>query len=212
MRLLMALFLPWLVMVAQANAQSDNKESQKVASESIMTLRKLVNERNYKAMGFESPDEVSAVALGEPIRVFIVRLDHLREYQPGGDPNKLLIDGDKIIYPFTVKEQVRSSVVVEKVNETWNATNFGGPNLIKILANIRKNNSDSTGIPLSSYIAVQVPALNLYFLGNRTDNELMLTPLLDDPSFEFKAGRTVPAKDVFSAILPSAKEHNGLPR
>ena len=212
MRLLIALLLPLLVMIAQANAQSDNKESQKVAFESIMTFRKLVNEQNYKAMGFESLDEVSTAALGEPIRVFLVRLDQLREYQPGSDPNKLLIDSDKVIYPVTVKEQVRSSIVVEKVNETWKTTNFGGPNLIKILANIRKNTSDSSGLPISSYFAVQVPSLNLYFVGHRTDNELMLTPLLDDPSFEFKAGRTTPAKDVFSAILPSAKEHSGLPR
>ncbi|MBE7446943.1 MAG: hypothetical protein HS132_17665 [Planctomycetia bacterium] len=212
MHLLITLLFTVLVMIAQANAQSDNTEPQKVASESIVTLRKLVNEQNYKAMGFESPDEVSTVALGEPIRVFLVRLDQLREYQPGSDPNKLLIDGDKIIYPFTVKEQVRSSVVVEKINEAWNATNFGGPHLIKILANIRKNTSDSTGLPISSYFAVQVAALNLYFVGHRTDNELMLTPLLDDPGFEFKAGRTMPAKDVFSAILPSAREHNGLPR
>ena len=56
MRLLMALLLPWLVMIAHANAQSDNNESQKVASESIVTLRKLVNGQNYKAMGFESLD------------------------------------------------------------------------------------------------------------------------------------------------------------
>src|SRR5574337_253632 len=78
MRLLMALLLTLVVMIAQANAQSDNKESQKVASESIVTLRKLVNEQNYKAMGFESLDEVSAVDLGEHIRVFLVRLDQLR--------------------------------------------------------------------------------------------------------------------------------------
>jgi hypothetical protein len=51
-------------MIAHANAQSDNNESQKVASESIVTLRKLVNGQNYKAMGFESLDKVSAVALG----------------------------------------------------------------------------------------------------------------------------------------------------
>ncbi|WP_143299280.1 hypothetical protein [Candidatus Brocadia sapporoensis] len=208
----MALLLPWLVMIAHANAQSDNNESQKVASESMVTLRKLVNGQNYKAMGFESLDKVSAVALGEPIRVFLVQLDQLREYKPGSDSNKLLIDADKIIYPFTAREQIRSSVVVEKIQGAWNATNFGGPHLIKILANIRRNASDSTGIPVSSYIAVQVPALNLYFIGHCTDKELMLTPLLDDPSFGFKAGRTISAIDVFTAILPSVKEHNGLPR
>ncbi|MBW7899811.1 MAG: hypothetical protein H3C25_13820 [Candidatus Brocadia sapporoensis] len=73
---------------------------------------------------------------GEPIRVFLVQLDQLREYKPGSDSNKLLIDADKIIYPFTVREQIRSLVVVEKIQEAWNATNFGGHHLIKILANI----------------------------------------------------------------------------
>ncbi|OQZ04018.1 MAG: hypothetical protein B6D34_05310 [Candidatus Brocadia sp. UTAMX1] len=212
MRIIMALLLPLIVMIAEANAQSDNREAQKVASESIVTLRKLVNGQNYKALGFESLDEVSAVALGEPIRVFFIRLDQLQEYKPEADPSKLLIDANKIIYPFTIREQIRSSVVVEKVNEAWNATNFGGSHLIKILTDVRKNITDSTGLRISSFFAVQIPALNLYFVGYRTDNELMLIPIYDDLSFQFKAGRTMLAKDVFSAILPSAKEHNGLPR
>lgn len=214
MRILITLLATVFIMFSQANAQEKPlplEEIQKVASEALVTFNELVTKENYTVMGFESLSEVRAASLGEHLRVFMVRLDQLQKYQPGSDSNEILSGGDIVIYPVTVEEQVRSSIVVAKAKERWNATSFGGSNQVKMLTKVRKADSDSTGLPISSYFVVQVPSLNLYFIAHRADEVLMLTPLLDDPSYGFKAGFTMPADKVFEAILPAAKRHDGLP-
>lgn len=218
MRYLIPILAAAFMMFSQANAQEKRKiealpleKIQKVASEALRTFSELVTEKNYQAIGFESPGEVPAASLGEPLRFFMVRLDHLQKYQPGSDPNKILSGGERVIYPVTVEEQPRSSIVVEKMKEQWEATSFGGPNLVKMLTKVREDSSNATRLPISSYFAVQVPALNLYFIAHRIHEMLMLTPLLDDPSYGFKAGVTMPADKVFVTILPAAREHEGLP-
>ncbi|GAG68241.1 unnamed protein product, partial [marine sediment metagenome] len=97
----------------------------------------------------------------------MVRLDKLQKYEPQSDPNKILDTVYQVIYPVKVEKNVRSSIVVEKMKEQWEATSFGGPNLIKMLTKVRKDNSDSTKLPISSYFVVQVPALNLNFIAHR---------------------------------------------
>jgi hypothetical protein len=58
---------------------------------------------------------------------------------------------------------------------------------------------------------VHVLPFNLYFVGSRSDNGLMLTPLADYSSFNLKSGATLSADEVFSALAPFAKNYNGLP-
>lgn len=219
MRILITIFAVLLMLYSHTSAQEGRRFAQlpdknltKVGSEALRVFSDMITEQNYKAMGFESRDEVSAASLGDPMRVFMVRLDHLQNYQVGSDPAILLGAGDQIIYPIMVDGQVRSSIVVEKVNEQWSATSFGSPNFVKMIAKVRKANADSTQVQISSYFIVEVAALNLYFLARKTDNELVFIPLLDDPNYEFKAGSVMSAKRAFEVILPAANAHDGLPR
>lgn len=216
MRVFITLLAVVCLMMSQATAQKYRlplKEIQKVASESLATFSKLVKkQKNYREMGFTSPDEVRIATLGEPMRVFMVRLDQLRNYQPGSDPNRLLSGGDHVIYPVEVEGHVRSSVIIGKTKGQWKAVSFGSPNLVKMLSTVRKENSDAAGLPTFSYFVVHVPALNLYFIAHRINEVLLFTPLLDDPRYKFKAGATMLADRTFEAILPAAKAHDGLPR
>ena len=216
MRILIAILAAFFVMLSQVNAEQYRlplKELENKASESLATLSKLVTkQKNYREMGFESLNELKRMNIGEPLQVFIVRLDHLKEYKKGGDPNKMLSGGNHVIYPVLVNKQVRSSVTIAEVEKNWRAVSFGNPTVVKLLTKIRMDSAETNRLPLSSYFIVRVPALNFYFLGYRIDNKLMLTPLLDDPRFEFKTGVSKSADKVFTTILPAAKEHDGLPR
>lgn len=187
------------------------ESAQAAASQSLSAFRGLVTADNYKEMGFDSPNEVSSAALGEPIQVFTVALDRLSEYQQGTDPDQLLVDANRVIFPVNVKDEVRSSIVVESAGGKWSTTSYGAPNLVKLLAKTRRSGSEAGKSPLSSFFAVQVPALNLYFIGSRVDNKLMLTPVLDDTSYNFRAGATMPATDVFVSLAAAAKRHSGFP-
>jgi hypothetical protein len=179
--------------------------SRQAASQGLETLRKLVNADNYRSMGFESLDEVRSASLGDPLHIYRVRLDQLREYEPGGDPEKLLSDIGQDLYPVSVAGAVRSSVLIEKKGGQWSAVSFGGANLVKVLGQRLADNSTTSKVAAASYFEVHVAALNMYFLGYRQESRLMLVPLIDDAKLKFTAGMPVPAAEVFAALVPAAK-------
>jgi hypothetical protein len=179
--------------------------SGEAASSGLATLRKLVNANNYRSMGFESQDEVNSGSLGDPLHVFLVRLDLLRQFQPGGDPEKLLSDIGEELYPVLVNGAPRSAVVVEKQSEQWSPVSYGGTNLVKALAQRRAGNSAMVRAAAPTYFEVHVAALNMYFLGYRQETKLMLIPLVDDPKYKFVAGTPVLAADAFTALVPAAQ-------
>jgi hypothetical protein len=200
------------VAVAQEVDPSVLKETAGVASRSLELLSKLATSQGPKTFGFESAKEVSEVKLGDPIGVFMVQLDDLGNYQAGTDPNKLLKPINKVIYPLLAREQVRSSIVVQKTDESWQATDFGGLNLIKLLTQARQKSGAKSRTPPGSCFAIQIPALNAYFIGYRDrEKKLMLSSVIDDPTLELSAEETLPAEEVFRKLAPIAKKHNGLP-
>jgi hypothetical protein len=184
------------------------------ANQGLDTFRTLVTQENYQALGFTSPDEVKQAVLGEPLKVFRIPLDQLKQYDlntassAGNNPEKLLVDVSQSIYPVIVENQVRSSISVEQSGSSgssggnWSPTDFGSPSLIEALSKARQNKDD---------FVVQVPALNLYFVARRSDSGLLLTPITDDPSLRFTAGQPMPIQDVLTIIQPVAKQTNDLP-
>ena len=181
------------------------------ALEALETLKKLITEENYKQMGFESLDEVAFATLGEPIQDFMVRLDHLKKYQKGSDPNKMLSATNLLVYPVLVRGQVRSSIKGVVEEGTWKSVSFGEPNYIKMVMSQLKKQSEEQKLPSSSFFIVRVPAFNLVFLGHRAEKELMLTPIMDIPEFRFKAGVSMSADTIFATLAPAAEKHEGLP-
>ena len=71
--------------------------------------------------------------------------------------------------------------------------------------------SDATRLALTSYFVLEVPALNAYFIAQRSENKLMLTAVLNDATLKLEAGQTSPAAEVFEKLAPIAKAYNGLP-
>jgi hypothetical protein len=179
--------------------------SGEAASNGLATLRKLVNANNYRSMGFESQDEVNSASLGERLPVFLVRLDQLREFQSGGDPEKLLNDIGEELYPVLVNGATRSAVLVQKQGAQWAPVSYGGANLVKALGQRRSENSALLKTAAPPYFEVHVAALNIYFLGYRQESRLLLVPLADDPRYKFTAGTPLPAADALAALVPAAK-------
>jgi hypothetical protein len=184
---------------------------QPIAKQALVTLDKLVTEKNYKSMGFGELGEVKEVKLDEPIQVFMVGLENLKNYETGSDPEKLIVGGNRLIYPVLVQEKTRTSIEFEKVDNDWQATAFGGSNLINQLNSVRALLMKDQNLGISSFFAVHIPSLNLYFMAHKSEDELILTPILEDPGYGFEKGKPMPALKVFEILLPAAKDHNGLP-
>lgn len=179
-----------------------SKSPGEAAEQGLVTFPALITEENYAVMGFGSVEEVASARLGEPLQVFYVPLNQLKEYQPGSDVESLLVNSDRVYYPVNVDEQLRSTIVVSGTNDDWRATEYGNPNLMRALAEVREGGEE---------FVVWVPALNLYFIGFRSDDILFLTPIQSDTKFKFRAGGTLSAEEVFARIQPAAEDQEDVP-
>jgi hypothetical protein len=145
------------------------------AARGLTTLRKLATEETYEDLGFESLSEVERGSLAPSFRVFFVRLDSLRDFSQSDDARRLLIDAKRYVYPVMVEGNPRSAITVELLNNRWEAVGFGGGGLIAEYAKLRMM---KTGEKSEEFVAVQVPAMQLNFLGQGVGgSELLLTPL-----------------------------------
>jgi hypothetical protein len=179
-----------------------SSQPQAAASDALGVLRKLINEQNYKGMGFDSVDEVKQAELAPPLDVYNIGLDQLRAYKVGENADSLLTKTSETIYPVAVNGQVKSSVTIVKKNEGYQPSSFGNAPIVKDLTRYRKEESD---------FAVRVPALNMYFLARHVENHLLLTPIVEDPRLKLHAGEAVPAETVLEQLVPIANAYNGLP-
>ena len=182
-------------------------DAQSAANQALVTFRKLVNAQNYKELGFESADEVANASLGAPLSTAMVNLEQLKAYKAGDDPNRLLNNLDKVYYPVAVQNAVRSTITVEQLNGRWRATGFGPANLAKQIDSARKIAANAN----AQQQLVHVAPFNLYFVANRVEGKLMLTPVADYSTYNLKAGATLSADQVFNALVPFAQQYNGLP-
>lgn len=178
----------------------------------LTTFKNLITPENYRRMGFESPEEINNAKIDPPLKDFMVRLDHLKAFSPGSDPNYLLVSTGQQIFPISVNNEVRSSMILKQSIIFWKAVSYGSPNLIRQITNTVNESIRRTGMPRSAYFVVRIPAMNLIFLGYRTNIELFLVPMADDRRQRYRAFESQPAERIFSMILPEAREHDGLPR
>jgi hypothetical protein len=186
--------------------------SSAAAAYGLETLRKAVGPDNYRELGFASIDELSGARLGSPLHVFFVRLDRLREFSAGADPNPLFTDNRQDHYPVQVGDQARAAIVTEQVPQGWTTVSMGNAGLARQIDRVRKAMPRSGASRPENDALVQVPALGIFFLGNRrTDGSWELTPLVDQPSLQLRAGATMPAGQALAALVPAARAYNGLP-
>jgi hypothetical protein len=198
------LWLPKLAIGADLNKPIPNAALQQ-AQVSLQAQQQLTNAQTYKALGFKSIDEVKRTTLGTPLRVYMVRLDKLKEYVASRDPKELLDDTNSVRYPVFVGEEVRSGVVVREVGTQWQVESVGRPALTKALVSAAKSEGRSAGAGGTQF-AVTIPALNLFFIGHLANEKLELTSTADDPQFNIKAGQTLPAAEAFEQLVPYAKQ------
>ena len=189
--------------IAAEPPQAATEEAQR----SLAALPEFATEETHKGLGFKSLDEVKSATLGAPLQVFTVRLDALRDYRPQTDPNSLLVDAHQLIYPVVVGGQPRSSITLHELDGKWQVTTVGRPALTQALVQARQRHIERTKAKTGSLFVVNIPALNLHFIGQREGGALKLTPIVSDPELNTEEGRPVEAQALFSALVPRAREH-----
>ena len=101
-------------------------KSRPAAVKGVETLLRLLSDKNLERFGFKSMGQAEAFlrepekVLGTPMRLYRVPLDRLSAFNPAIDPDQLLVDSGKIIWPVIVEGNVVTSVtVMRKTQERW---------------------------------------------------------------------------------------------
>lgn len=208
------LFLILLAAAAAAQTVDQQDESLRPATEAaqraLATFARLANEQNYRALGFDSAQQLRSARLGPPARGFMIRLDELKEYG-GGDPTRLLHSAERVTFPVEVDGRTRSSLTVVSREGRWVSESFGAPTYARLFTEARARLAEREGRPAAELFEVQVPALNVRFAAARRAGALVFAPVADDVRFGFKRGESIPAEEALAKLVPAAREHNGLP-
>jgi hypothetical protein len=178
------------------------------AQRSAAGLRSFVTPETFERLGFESIDEVNRVQLGVPIPIFMVPLDRLREYRPGQDPADFFVSTNEVRFPLSVDGQVRSSITLRRTNGGWEVARIGRPQLSKEISQVIQ--ASAPGAPLAprpgTFFEVTIPALSLEFVGQRADNRILLTSLVNEQLYDLQTGQTLDAREVFERLVPFARQ------
>jgi hypothetical protein len=191
--------------------QSLSQVDAEATAASARIFRQVAANQGPSLTGMPTHAEMGRTALAPAVPVYMVRLDHLQQYQTGADPAPLLQDLHTVIYPVVVGDEVRSEMVLSKVEGTWIATSFGGTDHARVLEKVRRGVIHTAQVAADATFLVRVPALNVEFVGYQGAQGLLLTPLLDRTAADLKAGQSLPAVTVFERLAPLARQHNGLP-
>lgn len=192
-------FLSFCVFLLIGCSQSKNEpkqpaqQQQEAANSAMNMLQQLVDEQNYKSLGFQSIDEVRKAQLGQPIEVYSVSLEKLKGYQAGQDPNSLLTPSAETIYPVIVSGNVRTGVTIVRKEQGYESSSFGKADIAKGLAAYRKGAGE---------FAVRIPAFNLYFLGRHVKKQVLLVPIANSPQLTVQAGEAAPFEEVIDQLRP----------
>lgn len=173
------------------------------AQEGLATLKQVVNANNYATLGFTSLEEVRQATLGEPLRVFSVRLDALGKFTDKASPDKLLVDIRRSLYPVAVGPRVASAIFVTHAQDGYRANELGNAAVAQLVSRYRHGPDD---------FLVHVPALKAWFVADRVEGQLFLTPVMDDPRTGFRAGERLAASVAFLKLQAAAEGYNGLPQ
>ena len=203
--------LPFALIVAvvlflggcQTSQPRPNHSQANAAQHGLDTLRQVVNAGNYASLGFDSLDEVLRARLGEPLQVYRVQLDALRAFTENTDPETLLVDIRRSLYPVKVGDRVATSIFVTGSREGWRASELGNAAVARLISRYRHGAGD---------FVVHVPAMKSWFVADRVEGKLMLTPVMDDPRTKLRAGETLPADVVFLQLKAASEGYNGLPQ
>jgi hypothetical protein len=98
---------------------------------------------------------------------------------------------------------VATSIFVTGSREGWRASELGNAAVARLVSRYRHGAGD---------FVVHVPAMKSWFVADRVEGKLMLTPVMDDPRTKLRAGETLPADVVFLQLKAASEGYNGLPQ
>jgi len=182
-----------------------------LAESSLQEFRGMVDTNDFQDLGFETIEEARSATLAEPLVVYRITLATLRDWQTNRTTDDLLDASSKVIYPVAADGQVRSSIILQNARGRWEASDYGYASLATLLADARQRVAKDARLPFGQLFAVEVRALNRFFIGHRPGAQAFLTPVVSEPALSLDAGQPLPAAEALARLVPLARSQRGYP-
>lgn len=205
--LLLALALTLALFAGPAAAQDDQgsgipkptaeelQASREAASKALEVVAVLADPLLEK-LGLGTAGARNAAALGEPIPVFNLNLNHLKGLGADESPTRLLTRSDEMFFPVSVGGTVVSSVTVEKHDDGWMMTSIGQSHLTAKLVELQR----VMELAGEQVVAVNVPAMYQMFLVDASVKPPIFIPVYDVPVMELLAMQTIGSSELFDKL------------
>lgn len=202
------LFVVLQLSLAQAQAPGSANEA---AKKGLNDFRQLAATTPGGQFGLQST-EVEKAELQKPLPVYLVKAEQLANYTDNQDSAELLTDIHSFVYPISVLGAVKSSMQVDQSHGEWKMVAVGRPLFIKDV--VKSIDKAGPGAASQDARLVQIPALNMYFVGWMRGKDLTLAAVVDNSVLNLKAGDQLPASQVFQRLREKAKKalQNDVPR
>lgn len=177
------------------------------AEAALKQIGSVIGTGDYRSLGFAHARDIQRATLGPPIRTAFLPLDRLAAYEDGKDAVPYLEDCDGLIFPVLVDGQVASGLFMSKQSSGWTMVGFGQPNKVKALEAARSSVASANHVDRGTLFDVEVPALDLTFVGRSQSNKLRMTPIEDMPTFGLTASREISAESALHTLSPAARNY-----
>jgi hypothetical protein len=171
-------------------------DSRTAATQTLTRLQRLLTPGAWQWLNV-SPDEIHQAELSEPIVVFRIKMDDLKRISPSTDAYALLGAPLRVLYPITIRNQPRASLSISKNAGAWEFDSLGGFHLTRLLSEHLRAIESRTDL----VYAVQIPSLDLYFLGEGLGNSWNLVAIQDDTRISMKDGDIASALPALRSIV-----------
>ena len=128
-RFVLPAFLVVAIPLGAPGAAAD--EVARAAEEGLPDMLGKIPPGGWSEYGFASGEELAEATLGEPLSLFTITPAALNACKPGDPVDSLLSETTLWYVPVRVKETVRSFLVVDRVEDRWEAVSFGYAPLTK---------------------------------------------------------------------------------
>lgn len=183
------------------------------ADKGLKIFADIAKESNeFKSEKLAKSSDADKATLDQPIHEFFVRLDSLKNYKYGNDPENLINDAEVINFPVTIDNDAVGEVTVALRDKQWEFISVADARVVSLRKKALEKSADNLNTQKNGHFLVKVPAMNIEFIGFRSKKlPLQLTPLVSNSYFRLEEGVTYPAAKVFGWLAATANSMEDVP-
>ena len=160
-------------------------------------------------MGFKNEPEIKNARLGSPYEQFTITPDALSGYRPGTSLESMVITTEHWLFPVTVNGEPRTTLIVAKMNDHWEAVSLGDARLSNVLSKSEALLKGTESVKIEKY--VRIFQANADFMYVQTATGEYLLPLLEQDQLDvvelnMVAGKLAKPEDVIPQLNEIVKK------